>query len=348
METRTRQSRRKINALVLLIAFTALLMMSSIYAWFSTQKDITLSNLKGTVNVAEGLEVSIDGEKWGNEIDLSQALTKQADRVIPSEMLPVSTDGAVPSSSKELPMMAGILKGKNKLEGIVQCNEKEASTASLQYPGYFAFDIYLKNTTKETTKPTALQLNENSVVNVIPGGKVASGIQNTVRVAFANFTGTKEVLADKLQVLGDYGNIKSVSIWEPNANSHVDYVVNNNNIEGAKFTNGQAVTTYGLKSTSTGRTILDIYAKDTYSEIQQTVKTNTADFLKATEGIVNLTEATTGKGPFNIESNKISKIRIYVWLEGGDVDCINYASHGGGIQATIGLIKDAATGPTKK
>ena len=32
-------------------------------------------------------------------------------------------------------------------------------------------------------------------------------------------------------------------------------------------------------------------------------------------------------------------MRIYVWLEGQDVDCINYASHGGGITLNLGLVK---------
>ena len=35
---------------------------------------------------------------------------------------------------------------------------------------------------------------------------------------------------------------------------------------------------------------------------------------------------------------------MYIWLEGQDVDCINYASHGGGIEVDVGLIKDAAVG----
>ena len=33
-----------------------------------------------------------------------------------------------------------------------------------------------------------------------------------------------------------------------------------------------------------------------------------------------------------------------MWLEGQDVDCINYASHGGGIHLDLGLIKGKTAG----
>ena len=32
-------------------------------------------------------------------------------------------------------------------------------------------------------------------------------------------------------------------------------------------------------------------------------------------------------------------MRMYVWLEGQDVDCINYASLGGGLTIDVGLSK---------
>ena len=42
--------------------------------------------------------------------------------------------------------------------------------------------------------------------------------------------------------------------------------------------------------------------------------------------------------------SKISRVRIYLWLEGQDVDCINYASHGGGVKVNIGLVKGSTQG----
>ena len=47
---------------------------------------------------------------------------------------------------------------------------------------------------------------------------------------------------------------------------------------------------------------------------------------------------------FKIESNKVSKIRVYVWLEGQDPDCDTDASQGGGIEVNIGLTKGETQG----
>ena len=47
------------------------------------------------------------------------------------------------------------------------------------------------------------------------------------------------------------------------------------------------------------------------------------------------------KAQFKIEPGKYVHMRMYVWLEGQDVDCINYASLGGDLELDIGLSKPA-------
>ena len=36
-------------------------------------------------------------------------------------------------------------------------------------------------------------------------------------------------------------------------------------------------------------------------------------------------------------------MRMYIWLEGQDVDCINYASLGGNVKIDVGLSKPGTT-----
>ena len=71
-ENKQKNSRRRLNSLILLVAFTAIMLIVSTYAWFSTQKNVSLANLDGTVKVAEGLQISLDAENWSNSIDFSQ------------------------------------------------------------------------------------------------------------------------------------------------------------------------------------------------------------------------------------------------------------------------------------
>lgn len=68
-----KNKRKSISYLVFVIALTAILLVMSTYAWFSTQRDVTITGLTGEVKVAEGLEISLDAENWGQTIDLADA-----------------------------------------------------------------------------------------------------------------------------------------------------------------------------------------------------------------------------------------------------------------------------------
>ena len=338
MKKKLKESKKRIRGIVLIILITAMLLIMSTYAWFSTQKDIVLSNLKGRVKVAEGLEVSLDGETWGNEIDLSNLTHNGTTIVKPDEMIPVSTMGETGGTA--LTMLRGTISKKKILKNVKACVESVNDPKDETYPGYIAFDMYLKNTNR-LEEPTNLQLNQNSIVKVPLEGNEKSGIQNAVRIGFAKYTDSIDTLSEPHQVTGtNYGVIDQVAVWEPNSKAHVPYVVKNNNIADEPFTDNKDVHTYGLLKSAVDQQISDIYQKNTYSELQNTVKTNSSNKLTVDEGIQELKSVADGKTPFTIPANKISKIRVYVWLEGGDIDCINYASHGGGIDVTIGLIKD--------
>ncbi len=103
-----------------------------------------------------------------------------------------------------------------------------------------------------------------------------------------------------------------------------------------------------------GNTINDIYkwdgtesqlAKQNVLQTKLTTKQSTETDYALEDGVQNLL-STSGDGTteFGITPSKVSRIRIYVWLEGQDVDCINWASHGGGIKVNIGLVKGSVVG----
>ena len=66
------------------------------------------------------------------------------------------------------------------------------------------------------------------------------------------------------------------------------------------------------------------------------------------QNLISIKNATAGKtgedAAFKIPPSSIMRMRVYVWLEGQDVDCINYASYGGGITVNIGLVKGSTVG----
>ena len=110
MKTKTKENRKRLHSLILLTAFTAILLITSTYAWFTTQKEVSISNLRGKVEVSEGLQISLDAKTWVQEIDLADETTSLTEVVsddnglkigaytgnknqVPAEFVPVSTSG---------------------------------------------------------------------------------------------------------------------------------------------------------------------------------------------------------------------------------------------------------------
>ena len=397
-----RNSRKRLNALILLVAFTAILLIVSTYAWFSTQKNVTLSGLKGKVNVAEGLQISLDALNWANEISLTEgevekfledgkSLANPYDgrtNLIPTELLPVSTTAQQDEGigEKDLNMYRGTNESGIVLKDIKNMTTDETGAEK----GFYAIDFFLQNSSSQTAitgnQNDLLRLETNSAITLDGGlAKEATGLQNTLRVAFAIYDEESSLANDTLvsntpdqakilaATTGDARTITDVAIWEPNASgaqqtsgepspavtkyaAHVDYIVQNNNrlklssadnpsntIVGAngKFTAEAKLPTYALTTTSVGKTITNIYDWDTGAATNGLVKQNTVTTPNTGVGAspVQLKSVTDGSTDFAIAPGKYIHMRMYVWLEGQDVDCINYASLGGGLTIDVGLSK---------
>lgn len=382
------KKKSEINSMFLIILLALVIFIISTYAWFSTQKNVSITNLTGTVEVAEGLEISLDAENWSNGLVLGEeegqlSIIDDAysghKNISPSEMLPVSTLGLVSGNQADLKMLRGKITNSIELSDIKAMIETDGNPASSTYPGYFAFDVFLKNSSKQEDLDDILQLNYDSSLEILETEKSSTGLQNTARIAFAKYNGTSDIMADQATILKETAGIgvgassayiTDVAIWEPNSNDHVDYIVQNNNkITWSSSDEGKYATkqlangkkgfdlntqmpTYGLKDSSIGATISDIYKwNGTENNLQkqnvlQTTKTSEDDYT-IKEGVQNLVSTTDGTTDFGIKPNAISRIRIYLWLEGQDVDCINYASHGGGIKVNIGIVKGSEKGSTE-
>lgn len=420
-QNKQKNSKRRLNSLILLVAFTAIMLIVSTYAWFSAQKNVSISNLEGIVKTVEGLEISLDASHWSQEVDLKVAQTTPASsgyfatdfdletpytdgkNLLPSEMKPVSTT-AVPEAKSEsdttkiIKMFRGINVNGVDLYQIEQIDESITDVTSNKFPGYYAIDLFLKNVTSGQQANDKLQLNLNSELKLKSTGLEETGLQNTVRVAFAlykaegdtnigkvNASGVAPAQTDILTALtGSTKDVNDVAIWEPNADAHVDEIVlNNNRITWSatdantlwgnssdtthKFTKTDKIPTYALTTTSISsnetvkvsptQNATTASIKDIYDWSETTTSGLTKQVVQATnvtrgEGgvitggalssVTDLKSVTLNDGnlvDFTIPANQVCRLRMYVWLEGQDVDCTNLASHGGGIKLDLGLVK---------
>lgn len=424
-----KNKRKSIGYLVFVIALTAILLVMSTYAWFSTQRDVTITGLTGKVNVAEGLEISLDGENWSQTIDLADAnLTGTSGKTynsysdtanhVPGFLAPVSTTGKTfTTNNKGVQFYSGVATSK-ELKGAVAVDESNTTLQDYEagYPGYYAFDIFLRNNTRGSN-PDKLQLTSNSICQILQTDATsnteatnakfeATGIQNTVRVAFALYSGTADTTDTGTQVIAKTvtatdSTISNVAIWEPNANYHVAYTKSyfSRKTPQILITSDMATALKTLNGVDSGETagthlytleesgansilrlgsqgIFNTYALKTTGDISNVYDhTNTTDMAKvelqntlktkikfenaaattpssydmdvpsdpaasvAARQLINAADSTD----FQITANSTVRVRVYVWLEGQDIDCIANASHGNGINLNVGLEKQPTT-----
>ena len=179
------QTKSPLKRLILLVAFTGIMLIASTYAWFSVQNNVTIGGLTGKVNVPQGLEISLNALDWSHEIDFSQfedqtVLKTQygttEHNIIPTEMLPVSTTGKDGIGKTDITMYKGTNYGGAELEDVVA---DVIDAENNKYPGYYAIDLFLRNVSgKNAEAYETLQLNTESFVNVIND---ASGLQSNRR-----------------------------------------------------------------------------------------------------------------------------------------------------------------------
>lgn len=339
MQTRTKESRKRLQSLILLTAFTCVLLIVSTYAWFTTQKDVNVSNIRAKVEVAEGLSISLDGAEWTQVLDLGNGLSTTDAKYqsanasltssdstafeyipyaghrnhVPDEFLPVSTSGDIVDVSataggtagnraaKELGFYTGKYDGNTTqdFESIIKTDEDSTTLtpSDSAYAGYYAFDIFLKNTSKNGVTKDVLQLNSDAYAWVLPEGETITnsanityegksdpGIQNAIRVAFArygdgenatgnNFVDVKTVnnpVTDVVQKTAGY-DITKVAIWEPNHDDHKDRIITNigklfptgtnplPTASGYDRTSYTPFWVYTLKSSAVGTTIDNVF-----------------------------------------------------------------------------------------
>ena len=389
---RTQKSQKRTKFLLLLIVLTAILSITATYAWFSTQRDVEIVGMKLNVEVAESLQISLDGKTWTQSIQIGnmrqfygtyagsgesyaiyQAAEVKADgsntntNYVPTELLPVSTVGTVVDG--QLQFVTGTVgtsaDGSSYLHTISACSEADITSSTsienresknAEHP-YLAFDMYLRNISaaEEGTTDTLIMNKESRVwVDTVNETQEGTGVADTglefsSRVGMVLFKNTLDVNATESggtsieeqvrQLAPSNDDSEQVAIWEPNHLHHTQYVVNNN---GRSITaTSQAVTTLGLETTAAGQQVNNINATsgDHLAEVN-TFRPN-YDLASGTTVATDITDINGTE--FGLEPNKISKVRVYIWLEGQDPDCVDLASTGDKLNVTIKLTKDENT-----
>lgn len=329
MSTKKKQNKKKkLGSLILLLFLTVIMLATSTYAWFTANRTVKISDIDVSVAASSGLQISTDAADWKtilNSEDLKAGYSVNGTvdtNQMPSTMVPVSTVGAV--TDHRVDMFRGKVEA-NETTGVLELNATKCNAETKAVTGDFmAFDIFLK-----LDQAADVYLEKGSgVVGTNPADK-EKGLQNAARYAFL-VQGNAVATADQSTLVAlNNGTASNLTIFEPNYDSHTAYGVTQSNSYYIKNTNYNAI------SAGDGNPAVSYDGvKAEISRGIELVKTNATDnstYFGAVTPVLRDTNFSNGTADSNYKvftnmSAGVTKIRVYFWVEGQDVDCENNAS----------------------
>lgn len=355
MGRRSRKSKRRVNSLLLPLLLTAIMLIMSTYAWFTANRVVTINGISAHVTVAEGLQISLDGENWSSSIDATPTTLGALGQLTgaggtininnwqwPSDLVPVSTDGTLVDG---LPLFKS---GDISTDGLTLSNIGPYSPAynTGSTPGsgtkLIIFDVYLRNTSA-TNNADTLQLGNGTKIEIDTenDGVLGTGLENSTRVGVLLYDNTVSTSAqDQYNICNLSVGTGKFAIWEPNHTAHISNTVE---MDPRLNTNADAFVTRAI-ARSTGTSIadvVDVEENDT-TNLKEVLTTTTATGLLNSDVTLKDANVAGGSGTLTLTKNAVSKVKLYIWLEGQDPDCNDFASAGGQVKYTIKFTKPNA------
>lgn len=313
---KNKQKKTSLKSAIVLLLLIALLLITSSYAWFTANQTVTVSTLQVNVKASNGLQISADAQNWKTVLekaDLTTAAGTYTDLVnqLPeTDLEPVSSIGNV--TDGKMDMFYGVVEADADKAGEYYLSSTKQTDATGTKGKYIAFDLFLK-----VDQKTTIYMTPNSKVTF--AGDSDKGLQNAARVAFVTEgSATVDKTPDEMRKLAlGTGTAK---IWEPNYDVHTAA-----GVAAARDTyqvttstsNGSQIPYYGIKAAIPAKTI----------PMKQVTTANPSETYFGQATVDYKTTATnTSTIKFAELAAGVTKIRVYMWVEGQDVDCENSAS----------------------
>lgn len=343
MKKKTKVNKKKLDSLLLILLLTAVLLIMSTYAWFTANRTVKIDSIDVEVATSSGLQISADGITWKTVLakkDIVDAYQTYPTSVnqLPSLMAPVSSAmevdpaghlkmffGGVEADLEEGSATYGQYLLTSKLQTDVASNTIPADNTDEWAKGYYiAFDVFLK-----VDQPTDTLYMSGSVIDTTTDDKetatdaTSKGLENAARVALikgANATTTADTAT--VQALSTAGG--TTMLWEPNKDAHTKTGVSNYTSllwdaeYGITLNEGKNNTQLpydGLKTEFENMILGDALASKHADNLQRV----TPDYASTKDEMPSFIMK-------DGLASGITKYRIYMWIEGQDVDCENNAS----------------------
>ena len=378
MRKNSKRTRRTKN-LVVICTLTAIILIVSTYAWFIGMRSVAVSSFDVEIATTDSLLLSLDGAKWSTEVNINKDNYSSASygdntNSWTTGLVPMSSVGQMDESASRMILFEKAsltaTKGGYRLMASRVNNYQPEAT---EHKGYVVFDLFVKNFSGtqyikdlNTLDEEAIYLTTDSKVQVASGGVANTGIENSVRIAFTQIGRVAGTTTTPATITGITcsssgevtGICRNAQIWEPNDTIHVpaalswystaclkrtgddvNLVSSYTNNACQTLANGTTLPTYAINDNIASSDNVDVYdAKDgVYNGY--TASSKVTDFPYFTDTMKN--QAGMARPTFmTLAPNSITKLRVYIYLEGQDIDNYDFAQIGKRIAVNFGFTKE--------
>ena len=405
------RKKRRVLHLAVIFTFTAIVFGTATYAWFIGMRTVNVAPFEVEIAATEDLKLSLDGATWADTVTINS--TNYDDPGTPGTyedntntwggrgLIPMSSIGVINTTTSRLTLFE---KGSlTATKGGYRLMASRVNNDSTTPDGYVAFDLFIKNSSgaeyyaaNNADNEEAIYLTTNSKVQVGSTGVANTGIENSVRVAFAQIGRVISTEDDESIIQGITctstttgsgdnvtpvvtGICRTAQIWEPNDTDHVADAKHwydttckartgaNTSLDASysgacgTVVDGQAYPTYAIGKVIDVPTTVDVYDGSAFNGYTADIANNEAQAIStATEGenagagkylyaypyftdTMKLKRGVERPTFITLAPNSITKVRVYIYIEGQDIDNYDFASIGKQISVNFGFTKERFT-----
>lgn len=326
--------KKNFNLMLLVTFFLGVLLIVSAYAWFQATLDVKVKFVNLVVSKKNGLFISLDGIEFGSSVEISEkSLINDLKNTYPGNtsqwakggLYPVSSKGILNSNSSIFEFYAAVDYEADPITGKSYLSTRKIIESGISNTeNYIAFDIFLKNITGSPVSDN-LYIDDGTNIVIDEGyTEQIQGLVNSSRIGFVKIgTVSRTASVEEIQSIQCNNNCEMV-IYEPNSTSHTELSIERAKKFGIDLLNGQYYPTLAI----TGP--MDFY------EIGDVARGNVAENFE-----LQVTRFDINRPIFELPDG-ITKVRVYVWIEGQDIDSLETKSEGADVSVIINLIKDTA------
>ena len=342
LENTTIQKRKILTprriVIMIVLFFLGVLLIFSSYAWFSTSLNVKVKEFNMIVSKNSGLTISFDAINFDNAVEISRdVLIDDLKKLYPNHvnqwsatgLTPVSSNGNLDKNSYFFDIFAtsGVrYKNKKKEHGYITAR-KVKDDQPRAYNNYIAFDLFFKNVTGSPVADNLYFDDGTTAYMTSDSGEEMQGLVNSLRIGIVK-VGTLPVDASptEIQNLTCQGECEAV-IFEPNSKSHTMLSRERAAKYNLDLRDEERFPTYGMIKAG-GPIVVD-------DNISGSPTLNLEYFA-----LQNTRHEEDFDTPLFTVPNGITKARVYVWIEGQDIDSLETDSSGAELYIDINFIKD--------